>query len=500
MADPQTEKLLEQVIIQLAQVNGWSDAVALAEMEQALILANRAEQGDVNAQAQLDALFRSVGVIPRSQAPATQPGQPAPVLPGAGADAWKRGLPDPGANMEWRRTPDPRTVEKWTVGSELMPAEFVRSYKLPEGAAADAGDGALPSVDIRELNWALENNLISQEEYERRLQGALPGGVGAAGGLTLEQDLAEAERLLGRPLTAYERSRLVLGFAAPGGGGPPAMTPYQSASLAQRDREFEANIELDRIETALTQQLAAISAAKSGNPLEWMALTRGGVPTAGGTETYQGFPRLVPPSVPLESIGVLPGGAPPAPPAAPPRPPVVSAPAPPRPPAPSPRDGITGSAPTSFLDLMGPRDPVDLALSALSTATRDTGMPRAPATTTPAPSRDVASAPPLPRAPSVPGSTVNAGTPWVAPPAPKFMQDIQAGRPLAPWTYPPGTRLPGVTAQANMSPFELAAFKEREEFRGVPLMDLEAALQRVRRGVGPGAPVGSYGGKLRIPT
>ncbi len=104
--------------------------------------------------------------------------------------------------------------------------------------------------------------------------------------------------------------------------------------------------------------------------------------------------------------------------------------------------------------------------------------------------------------PSLPGGTVQPiGTPipmtqptaWQAPPMPPAMATVQSGAPLGTPTLPAGTlRLPGVQAQANMTPMERQAQLEAVAFQGVNPTDYQWWMDKTRKSAGPGLPEASY--------
>ena len=82
-----------------------------------------------------------------------------------------------------------------------------------------------------------------------------------------------------------------------------------------------------------------------------------------------------------------------------------------------------------------------------------------------------------------------------APGLPGRLQTIQGGGAIAPAGLPKGAiTLPGVQAQANMSPVEREMYAGVAEMQGIPYEDWQAQLGRVRSGMGaPGRSIG-YGG------
>lgn len=188
------------------------------------------------------------------------------------------------------------------------------------------------------------------------------------GGVSLPSKTTRERQLLG-----YEQIGGVYQVGEEGGGG---LSAYQSAQL-----------EMDRERLKLQRLTAAIQAARTGEPLTYLSLIRGGV-----VPGYQGLPRVVPEA----------GGEP----------------------------------------LLG-------------------------------------------------GGDVSGGG---APPLPPALATIQSGAPLGQPTLPQGTlRPPGVQAQSRLTPYERASMLEAVEFQGVPSMDYEGYLERLRRGVGAGlSPTTTY--------
>jgi hypothetical protein len=505
MADPQTEDLLEQVIAQLARVNGWSDAEELAQLKAALSLADRAERGDVYAKAQVDALLQSVGVTLRAPG---QPGQAGEVAPGVPSVDLEEGwLPEtePGISIynaadqleptvvntrihpttgkyerwgydqdgNWRRLStesvpkDARTAQTRDqlaaqLGREPTEAEWSRTV-LGFGSTASAA----PPAQVRLLDQALAGGYISEQEYGGAIRSLALGDVDPTG------------------MTAYQSASLAARRAELG------QRQYEfGQTFGQRQREFEAQIELDRIETALRRDQAAIAAARTGNPLEYLALLRGQVPTVGTGETYQGFPRLVSPAVDPTQVGVLPreATAPTSFPAAP---------------------AVAAATPTTAPSVAAVPIASPTLATAAAKAARDEEFRRIIAGE-PIPSAPLASAAPLASTPTTAAPAtmaLTATTPETAvaggispvrglepPVAPQFMQDIKAGLPLQRVGPPAGARFPGVQQQAAMTPAELAAFVEEKEFAGLSPLDIPFFLEQTRRGLGPGVRAGGFGG------
>lgn len=520
MADPTTEALINQVLWQLAQANGWSQAQLDAEGKRYLLLADRAQQGDVNAQAQLDELFRSVGVEPFPQG--REPGaaaaaeeaqrldegwlsQTEPGLPQYNPQTKKYDIPSTihtrihpvtgkyerwgyDEDENWRRlssepvpagarTPQSRAQLAAQLGREPTEAEWSRSV-LGFGSAA----GATPPAQIRILDHALQAQAISRAEYQGALRSLSLGDIDPTG------------------MSAYQAANVAAREAE--------LTQRQfefGETFGQRQSEFAATIELDRIQTQLQRDLAAIAAARTGNPLEYLALLRGEVPTVGTGETYQGFKRLpVSQAIDPTRVGVLPGAPAPAPVAAPATAPALApvAAAPPVTPAPvSAPVAAPVPAPTPTDQFFIPEFIGGGPGGTTVTSRAPTTAQRAPATTALAP--NVA-----PTATAAPTTTALAAAPTMAaaaggiapvrglqpPVAPRFMRDIQAGRPLERVGPPAGRRFPSVTQQAAMTPAEIAAFVEEKEFAGMSPLDIPFFLEQTRRGLGTGVRTAGFGG------
>jgi len=360
-------------------------------------------------------------------------------------------------------------------------------------------------------------NAAGQDVYSPKIVLSSPTGTTAK--LTPAQEIAQMEEAIGS-LTAAEKRRVALGFAPAGAEG---MAEYRRITAQQAQQRLD----LDRFGKTL-------EAARTANPLTYLAMIRGAVPGQGPTgELYEGLkpviPTLAPPSNEVkgrsEGIGAVGGGVPGLPSTPGGLPNVGGQPW-------SPQMAASG-APPDLVALVQKYFPPDQWDNALAVAQGESGWnPNAwnqsgensqgyfqinraahpNAGNMFDPEANVAYAAQLYKQQGWQpwtvarnmGLTGQAGrtttnAPWAPPPMPSFMTKTQAGQPLGAYTIPAGVmRPPGVQQQAEMSPYEKGTMEEAVQYQGMPLMDWRDYQRRLRSAVGMGiAPARSYGGSLR---
>ena len=240
-----------------------------------------------------------------------------------------------------------------------------------------------------------------------------------------EREYQTRQDLLHDAETNYQRQ---LGLISAG----QALTPYQAGQL-----------QTDWARIGQTQQGLALGAARTGEPLSYLSYLSGTVPGAGGgvgTDIYQGFPRLVPPT-PLTPGGGVGAGA----------------------------GGYTSEQ--------------------MARVRRGLSLAGWPGANTSSDQEAVAAYLKTAVPDEFSRSLQAAG--GGAPPMPPFLSAIQSGQPLAPFSLP-GFRLPGIQAQNALSPYQMSAYKEASEFAGLSWPDVESAMARTRSSIGPGPFPGPY--------
>lgn len=242
----------------------------------------------------------------------------------------------------------------------------------------------------------------------------------------------------------------------------------ETARLDRDERIRQANMNYDvslrqlgisQQNADLARQNTALEQARSGNPLAYLSLMRGGaVPGQGGTDIYQGIRPVVPPLVP---------------------------------PATTPISLPTSPAPSLQPESLSAADMTDMRnqlAGANWTGGNDAealaAFMRTARADNPLRQRLLGGSSVL--QPPTAGAVAGAGA-WAAPPMPPYVAAVQSGSEVRPFTLPAGSlRLPGVQQQANASPYEAASLREVATLQGIPGADYDASLARIRNAMGPG--------------
>ena len=258
-----TQQQIEELLLDYIQNEDVSPEDADAARRDLMRYADAAERGDAEATMALRELGIEVGA-------ATTGGGGAQTAAGRVAQATT------GGGEDWR-TQIPVFGGAFAPGGWFGPSATTTTTTTGAGGAGTGGEDIAPP-------WAPEvytdpdsgRRFTVETNYGIKTLGKeITGDASATGVEAKMAQLVAYEAKYGQ-LSDSDRQRFLLGFAPSGGAGGGGMTAYQAAQLEQQ-----------RFENAL-------AAARTAQPLSYLAAIRGAVPGAGGTDLYQGIRPVVP--------------------------------------------------------------------------------------------------------------------------------------------------------------------------------------------------------------
>jgi hypothetical protein len=303
--------------------------------------------------------------------------------------------------------------------------------------ASNAWQAAHPGEQITS---DLANSWVKQGELQATQEAEHAGLPGFDAKSDYADKVAQLEKAMGRPLTEAEKMK-VLGLGGSGGGGS-VYTQFQQEQIA--NERMRIAIEQQRANLEGDKYKFGLATSPMDYPLYWNYTHPGMAPPGlGGTPIWAGAPGVAP----IQRVGPLAPGL-------------------------DPYAGAPVAAPVGGAPVAAP-----------------VAAPASPETLTDAVGAPVGGAPVAPPVEQAVGDASAA-------PMPAVLQQMMTGVPVSNMAQlPPGTiPVPGVQAQGNMMPSELAMLTGTAMMQGIPQQDWEWKMNLARQAAGKPVAQAGFGG------